>query len=89
MLSRRVVGVLVSAVVLAGVTAAASGLVPVQTVVVTGQPAPGFVSITFDTLDIPDINNAGHTAFTATFAGASVTMDNDLKTIVTGAPGAC
>ena len=77
MLSRRVVGVLVSVVVLAGVTAAASGLVPVRTVVVTGQPAPGFVSVTFATLNLPDIDAAGRTAFSATHAGLGVTTDND------------
>ncbi len=63
MLSRnvvRVVGVLMSAALAAGVTAPASGLVPVRTVALTGQQAPGMPQgVIFATLNLPDINAAG------------------------------
>ena len=78
MLSGRVVGVLVSTVTVAVVTAASYGAVPLRTVVLTGKQAPGMpAGVIFGTLGLPDINAAGRTAFSATFSGIGVTADND------------
>lgn len=71
-------GVILAAAATAVGTGPAFGIVPVQIVALTDEQAPGMPQgVIFDELGWPDINAAGHTAFTAVFAGPGVIQTND------------
>jgi hypothetical protein len=75
---RILIGLAVISIVLAS-KHSALGVVPVRTVMVSGQSAPGTAAgVTFTTLQgSPVLNAAGRTVFTATLTGGGVTAIND------------